>query len=66
MDPTPTAVIFFANGLAAVFSADGRQMPKYQKGRHRDTIRALEADGIDWRTLNVTGRPHASDSEDIR
>ncbi len=53
----PAAVIFFGNGTAAVFDAAGRQMPRYQRGWHGTTVAALEADGVDWRTLDVTGCP---------
>jgi hypothetical protein len=56
-DEVPTAVIFFPNGMAAVFNRAGHQIPKYQAGRHADVIAALKADGYDWRTMKTDGSP---------
>lgn len=46
----PTSIMFLPNGTAAVCGVNG-QMPQYQTGYHLDTIDALAADGIDWRTI---------------
>jgi hypothetical protein len=54
----PHGIIFFPNGLAAVFDGFGRQLPKYQEGSHATTIKLLAADGYDWRELpDRTGVP---------
>jgi hypothetical protein len=53
----PVAIIFFNNGMAAVFDQHGEQMGKYQGGVHKDVIAALEADGYNWRELVADGRP---------
>ena len=53
----PNLIIFFGNGTAAVCGPQG-QMPQYQVGWHGDTIAALQADGIDWRTIReIHGTP---------
>ena len=49
-DDKPHLIVFFRNGTAAVCGRAG-QIRKYQLGDHRDTIAALAADGIDWRTI---------------
>ena len=49
-DDKPHLIIFFPNTTAAVCGAHG-QIQKYQLGDHHDTIAALAADGIDWRTI---------------
>ncbi len=54
----PHTVIWFANGVAAVCDTHGNQIPQLQ-GTHRQTLNALEALGIDWRTLpEKHGCPH--------
>lgn len=55
--PVPASVVFFPNGTAGVCDQRGQQIPKYQTGNHDGTIAALREDGIDWRNLQVTGRP---------
>ena len=54
----PHSIIFFANGTAAVCDDRGEQIGYYQDGWHGTTISLLEADGIDWRKLDVLGTPY--------
>lgn len=57
-DLPPRSVIFFPNGLAAVFDAKGRQMGRFQVGKHADTIAALAAAGFPYEGLpHVEGSP---------
>jgi hypothetical protein len=54
----PSCVMFFPNGMAAVFDESGNQMPQYQgAGQHPEVIAALKSDGFDWRDLRVDGFP---------
>jgi len=54
----PVAIMFFPNGMAAVFDQFDGQMGKYQgAGQHQEVIAALKADGYDWRTMRVDGWP---------
>lgn len=58
MDGIPTQIIFFPNGMAAVFDNAGNQLGKYQgAGQHPHVIEALKADGYDWRDMRVDGFP---------
>lgn len=57
MKDKPTSIMFFPNGTAAVCGING-QIPEYQVGYHMDTIDALQADGIDWKTIpEILGSP---------
>lgn len=57
-DARPVNVMFFPNGMAAVFDQYGQQMGKYQgAGKHPEVIAALKADGYDWRDMRVDGWP---------
>lgn len=54
----PNDIIFCDNGMALVRDEDGKQITKYQKGYHIDTILSLWGDGIDWKTIpNRYGHP---------
>jgi hypothetical protein len=53
----PTAITFFATGVAMVCDQDGQQMPQYQVGGTGDSLAALASDGIDWTTLKHQGNP---------
>lgn len=56
--PRPVNIMFFPNGMAAVFSQYGEQMGKYQgAGKHPEVIAAPKADGYDWQDLRVDGLP---------
>jgi hypothetical protein len=51
----PVRIMFLPNGLTAVFDEDGKQMAQYQDF-HMESIRKLDADGINWRKLEVEGK----------
>lgn len=44
---TPLSVIWFGNGVAAVFDDNGDQIPEFQ-GKHHETLEAFRKAGIDW------------------
>ncbi len=45
----PKLLMFFRNGLVAVFDQHDRQMPRYQRANsHREAMFLMKEDGIDW------------------
>lgn len=48
--PKPYSISFFANGMVCVGDQNGNQIPRYN-GRREEAIKALKADGYDWREL---------------
>lgn len=53
----PSAIYFFANGMAMTFDDGGNQLPQYQ-GKHAEAVAALKSDGIDWHQIaTVYGNP---------
>jgi len=54
----PYSITFFNNNTACVGNRFDRQIPKFQVGKHKDTIQALADAGYDWQKLpDIVGKP---------
>jgi hypothetical protein len=52
----PKSIIFFPNGTAAVCDQQGCQMGRFN-GKHQEAVVKLRDAGVDWRSLDVLGKP---------